>query len=205
MYPVNSPEQLYTKEPDINYKWGLSHLDNIGWWTNVSKLNNLTENFIRTNHLYLNWWYLSSNTALPVSKEFIREFADEIKWKSLSKQALTEEFIDEFSNYVDWNAISYKNYLSDEFLLKHAHQINWSILSKYRKVSEEFMEKFSNYIDWTVISTHQKMSEEFINKHFNKLDIICMSTNHRIPYNYRAKLKRRIKKMWEEAKAKQGI
>lgn len=198
MFPVSNKEHLNVGKPLINYKWAIGHLSHMGFWTNVSKRDDLNEEFIRMFQDSLNWWNLSSNTFLPVTEDFIDEFKDKIKWKLLSRQPLQEPFIEKYKDYVDWGAISFKKYLSDQFIEKYANRINWDVLCKYRQVSEEFIEKFQGYVNWNVISNCQKLSPEFIKKHLNKLNIFDLIYNYKVPYDCRQKLRKICKQQMKK-------
>ena len=176
--------------PDINWKWGMSHIDNKGFWSHVSERSDLSEDFIRQYAEQLNWYRLSQNEYFIFTEEFADEFKDKIWWKGLSRRPLTEQFIKRFKDYVDWKAISFKKYLSDDFIAKYADYIDWTILCKYRQVSEQFIEKFSKYIDWKMVSINQKLSIDFIKKHWEDVNLVFLVSNYRVPYYYRNKWKK---------------
>ncbi len=142
----------YTSWCEINWYW-------------ISKIQNLSENFIREFQHNLDWSLISSFHKL--SENFIREFQDKVVWKNISsEQKLSENFIREFNNEVNWNYISIYQKLSEKLIREFQDKVDWHWISKSQKLSEEFIREFKDKVDWYYIPIYQKLSEEFI-KEFN--------------------------------------
>lgn len=152
--------EFFNKELGTNYtSWC-----EINWYW-ISKIQNLSENFIREFQHNLDWPLISSFHKL--SENFIREFQDKVVWKNISsEQKLSENFIREFNNEVNWNYISIYQKLSEKLIREFQDKVDWHWISKSQKLSEEFIREFNDKVDWYYIPIYQKLSEEFI-KEFN--------------------------------------
>ena len=156
--------EFFNKELGTNYtSWC-----EINWYW-ISKIQNLSENFIREFQHNLDWSLISSFHKL--SENFIREFQHKVVWKNISsEQKLSENFIREFQDDVNWERISKYQKLSENFIREFKDEINWYWIPKYQKLSEEFIREFKNKVNWHWISKSQKLSEEFIREFKDKVD-----------------------------------
>jgi len=140
-------------------------LKNIIDWEDVSKNQNLSEEFIRENVDKVNWNYISKYQKL--SEGFIREFQNKVNWTWISKyQKLSEDFIQEFQDKVNWYWISIYQKLSEDFIREFQDKVNWCWISIYQNLSKEFIREFQDKVNWDWISKYQKLSKDFI-KEFN--------------------------------------
>ena len=153
----------------INKECGTKYrsLYKVNWW-NISKYQNLSEDFIREFKDKVNWPIISYKQKL--SEDFIREFKDEVNWSIISYyQKLSESFIQEFADKVDWWFISVHQKLSESFIREFKDKVDWYYISKYQKLSEDFIREFKDDVDWERISQYQKLSEDFIREFQHKL------------------------------------
>jgi hypothetical protein len=110
-------------------------------------------------------WYNKSRVE-ELSEGYIRENSDKVIWDYIcSNQKLSEGFIREFKDKVDWEYISISQKLSEEFIRENSNKVNWGCISKYQKLSEGFIVEFSDKVNWGCISKYQKLSEEFIKEY----------------------------------------
>ena len=138
-------------------------------WKELSRIHNLSEDFIREFADRVDWYYVSEYQKL--SESFIKEFAGKVDWYCISAyQKLSESFIREFADKVDWYCISAYQKLSEVFIEEYSNNIDWSWISKYQKLSEDFIRKFSDRVDWKRILGYQKLSENFIAEFSDKVD-----------------------------------
>ena len=138
-------------------------------WMAVSRHRGLSEDFIREFADKVRWYWISIYQHL--SENFIREFKDNVDWDWISKyQHLSEDFIREFKNKVDWNHISYYQHLSEDFIRKFKNKVNWDYISCCQNLSEDFIREFSGDVNWYYISKFQHLSENFIREFADKVD-----------------------------------
>ena len=93
-------------------------------WIDISKFEELSEEFIRQFANNIDWYWISRNQKL--SKQFIREFADKVNWYWIvvtQHQRLNKKFIREFADRVDWNKISYYGLLSNSLIRKLTNKV----------------------------------------------------------------------------------
>ena len=118
--------EYLNKELDTNY----ASLDDVNW-SNISKYQKLSEDFIREFAHRVDWCYISSCQKL--SENFIREYQDEVYWSNISRyQQLSEDFIREFKNEVDWYFICMYQELTDEFKKEFKNEVDWYSTSEYQ-------------------------------------------------------------------------
>jgi hypothetical protein len=111
-------------------------------WYNKSRVEVLSEGFIRENADKVIWEYICSNQKL--SEEFIREFFNRVDWEYISiSQKLSEGFIREFSNKVDWECIAEYQKLSEGFIRENSNKLNFGYIAKYQKLSLEFIKEYN--------------------------------------------------------------
>ena len=149
-------------------------------WMSVSAHKFLTEDFIREFADEVKWGYISTNQHL--SEEFIREFADEVDWVGISLcQRLSEDFIREFKDEVGWYCVSKYQQLSEDFIREFKDSVHWDAISYYQRLSENFIREFKDKVNWYNISTHQRLSKEFIEEFKDNLymDLIADSWHYK--------------------------
>ena len=143
-------------------------------WMSVSAHKFLTEDFIREFADEVKWGYISAKQHL--SEEFIREFADEVNWVGISLcQRLSEDFIREFKNEVGWYCVSKYQRLSEDFIREFKDWVYWDAISYYQRLSEDFIREFKDKVDWDKISTHQHLSEDFIEEFKDRLNMYYLA------------------------------
>ena len=143
-------------------------------WMSVSAHKFLTEDFIREFADEVKWGYISAKQHL--SEEFIREFADEVDWVGISLcQRLSEDFIREFKNEVGWYCVSKYQRLSEDFIREFKDWVYWDAISYYQRLSEDFIREFKDKVDWDKISTHQHLSEDFIEEFKDRLNMYYLA------------------------------
>ncbi len=75
-----------TKQSGINLDWGRKNLttkrDMSGYWYNVSRNFNLTQDDVREFQDKIDWGVLSMNKQFPFDDAFLTEFADKINWNA---------------------------------------------------------------------------------------------------------------------------
>jgi len=100
----------------------------------------------------------------PLSEAYIREFADtDDDWHRVSfGQKLSEEFIREFHDRVRWRSIAGFQRVSEAFLREFHDRMDWSSVSMSQRLSEPFIREFADRLDWCYIARHQRLSEAFI-------------------------------------------
>ena len=123
--------------------------------------------YYRKNKDTLNWGSISRLSDL--SDNFIREFKDQVDWNYISiYQILSEDFIRDFEYKVNWDYISANQKLSEDFIREFQDEVGWYLISKYQKLSEDLIREFKKKVNWYYISVYQKLSEDF-RKEFNIL------------------------------------
>ena len=140
-----------------NYKGLITKIQ----WVDISKHQNLSEDFIREFQDKVNWCYIS--VCQKLSESFIREFQDKVNWCYISAcQKLSESFIREFQDKVYWYEISEYQKLSESFICEFQDKVDWWYISEYQKLSNEFIEEFKNRLDFYEIkdSWHYKTIDE---------------------------------------------
>ena len=143
-------------------------------WMSVSAHKFLTEDFIREFADEVKWGYISAKQHL--SEEFIREFADEVDWVGISLcQRLSEDFIREFKDKVGWYCVSKYQRLSEDFIREFKDWVYWDAISYYQRLSEDFIREFKDKVDWDKISTHQHLSEDFIEEFKDRLNMYYLA------------------------------
>ena len=137
-------------------------------WENISKSQNLSEDFIREFQDKVYWYDISMYQKL--SEEFIREFQNKVNWVLISKhQKLSESSIRECQDKVKWLYISIYQKLSESFIREYQDKVYWFCISKSQKLSEDFIREFQDNVDWYNISMSQKLSESFIREFQDKV------------------------------------
>lgn len=107
-------QRLSEKSIELLHQYGYIY------WTQVSKHQRLSENFMRKYDIYLDWTEISIN------------------------QCLSEKFIEEYADRINWTAISVHQNLSESFIEKHADKINWTYISDFQEIPENLAVKFND-------------------------------------------------------------
>jgi len=141
-------------------------------WENISRIPNLSIDFLREFQDEVNWKEISGTQKL--SEDFIREFQDKVIWEEIFKsQKLSEDFIREFQDKVSWSDIIKNQNLSEDFIRdfirEFADYVDWSDISKTAYLFEDFIREFADYVDWEKISQYQFLSEDFIREFQDKV------------------------------------
>ena len=143
----------------IKNKYGYSVNPGTAWYE-ISKYQQLSENFIKEFQDRVYWKYISMYQ--PLSEDFIREFQGRVKWKWISAyQHLSEDFIRKFKNRVKWEYISISQHLSEDFIREFQDRVDWICISIYQHLSEDFIKEFQDRVYWYYISKHQCVSKSF--------------------------------------------
>ena len=188
------------KSASINWEWGLNRSNNSGWWDNVSKNFNLTQEDVRQNVDKINWHYLSENRKFPFDENFLVEFEDKIDWHayvanhrisektylrfkehiSLSlflkrttenKVKMVRKYFDQLSGY----RAEYQ-YVRGEYQYSERDEIFYDI-----SLPEKFLEENAkDDREWEIIAQNQKLSKAFLEKHWDKFKFIDLMKNHRL-------------------------
>ena len=106
---------------------------------------------------------------------------EEIDWEGLSGSKdfnqLSNEFVKEFADELDWGSISEYQKLSESFIEKYADRVDWDWISAVQTLSEAFIEKYSDKVDWKTISRSQTFSYLFFNENKDKIDVVNLFLN----------------------------
>ena len=98
-----------------------------------------------------------------LSEEFMNEFQDKVNWRLISTyQKLSESFIRKFQDKVDWHRISEWQDLSEDLIREFQDKVDWYWISIYQKLSEDFINEFTDRLDLNEIkdSWHYKTTDE---------------------------------------------
>lgn len=126
------------------------------------------ESFLREFKNWIDW--SSVDIGQKISIDYIREFLKNvpIDMKELffnfcsSKLPVTEQFVEEFAKQLNWHKLMQYHNFSEQFIEKHLDRINWTSLCQYQHLSEDFMRKYADKVNWSIIITFQDLSEPFI-------------------------------------------
>lgn len=94
-----------TKQSGINLDWGRKSIgtkrDMRGYWYNVSRNFNLTQDDVREFADQIDWGVLSMNKQFPFDDAFLAEFADKIEWNAYAvRHAIPEAQYLKFKKYI---------------------------------------------------------------------------------------------------------
>lgn len=94
-----------TKQSGINLDWGRKNLttkrDMSGYWYNVSRNFNLTQDDAREFQDKIDWDVLSMNKEFPFDDAFLAEFANRINWDAYAiRHPMTEQQYLKFKKYI---------------------------------------------------------------------------------------------------------
>ena len=139
-------------------------------WREVSRVKNLSEDFIEKFQDDISWETLTRNRDL--TEDFISTYKINLDWNYISKyKTLSEDFIREYKDYVNWSRISSYQKLSDKFIMNFKHSVKWVGISVWQKLSEDFIEANKDCVDWELICKYQKLSENFIRNNINLVNL----------------------------------
>lgn len=133
-------------------------------WDEISKQENLSEDFMRENANHLNWELISKNQILSV--DFIKEMDDFVKWACILRfQKNVNELIEtKYLDDVGWfSHISYNPYVNKEKLLQYATYFDWNVLLFTNPHVREDMqiEEYKKYVDWETLHKTAKKFQRF--------------------------------------------
>ncbi len=137
-------------------------------WYNVSKIPDLSEQFIEKHFNRLNLLNICYFSKL--SEEFIQKHISILKCVSHSicfHQKLSEKFIRNNLGFIDWEAISQTQELSIEFLREFKDKIFWHNVISYKQLDEDVLLEFLDKIDLELVFVTQNVSEDFISKYID--------------------------------------
>ena len=154
--------------------------ENIDWWN-----EKLTPNQIIWDREYRNslrWHDVSKMQNITV--DYIREFKDELDWTILARNdSISERTLEEFWDRIDWKDILTRREFSEDFLRRHAHVLDWKQISYFQgQLSEEFVEEMKDYIVWDQFNPHEstweKYSTKFKIRHWNDMKKYYLESSH---------------------------
>lgn len=118
-------------------------------------------------------WENANYSILPLTDEFIKEFAAKINWYRISESVkLDEDFIRKYKDYVHWSAICKYQRLSEIFLEEFKDKVDWKFVSHYQSLSYNFVIKFKNKIDWEMIFYYHPINCHYIDELISKYNIL---------------------------------
>ena len=105
---------------------------------------------------------------------------EEINWKEISRDNLTEDFMEEFRTKLYWpDVCMYNTNLTEKFIHRFSNFVYWPFVFVWQELSEEFIEQHKKYLDppnWLFIYIYQNVSEEFLLKHKKELHMITSTS-----------------------------
>lgn len=108
-------------------------------------------------------WHIESG---DVSMSFIREYADFLDWKEMSKFKHTTEFYREFGDRLKWWLVAdagVNERKIKEFKYKFTDEFDWQSLSRNSKLSKKFIMRNTELVDWDEIFNYQgHLSNQFM-------------------------------------------
>lgn len=108
-------------------------------------------------------WHIESG---DVSTSFIREYADYLDWKEMSKFKHTTEFYREFGDRLRWwlvAEVGINERKIKEFRYKFTDEFDWQSLIHNSKLSKKFIMRNTELVDWDEIFTYQgHLSDQFM-------------------------------------------
>jgi hypothetical protein len=136
---IISFDTLREKQFPIDFLEQYSHTFDRFQWQQVSKYQNLSENFIEKHKHKLYWEIVSKYQHL--SQEFIEKYRDVVFWSSISvHKKLSQEFIEKHHDLVDWYRVSQYQNLSWDFIVKHLDQLDKNALLKNKNFDQKTKE-----------------------------------------------------------------
>lgn len=145
----------------------------------------LTQNLILKYINNWDWNELSKNERISWSIDLIDLFEDRLSWYWLSentKLLWSEEFISNHEGKWNWNNLSYNDAIpwSENLIKKYEDKLDWKILSNNKSVniSFKFIEEYKNKWNWHDLSMNPslpsivKFIEKFGNDYSNKFSRI---------------------------------
>ncbi len=155
-------------------------MSDIDWWNEKITSNEIT--FWRENRFRIAWTDISKMKNL--SKDFIREFQNELDWTILTRNSnIDESIIEEFWDKINMKDALTRREFSEEFLKRHRHELNWEMISYFQgHLSEQFVEEMKDYIVWDSFnpyrSTWEKYSTQFKVRHWNDMKRYYLESGH---------------------------
>lgn len=107
-------------------------------WSNISKQQNLSKEFIEEYKHQIEWKCLSA--TYPIDEAFALQYKDFIDWTEICiNPCCTEEIIERFQEEIDWKTLSRCGNVSLAFVEKHASRIYLGVLgfNRYLQISDE--------------------------------------------------------------------
>lgn len=118
----------------------------------------------------VNWAEASSNIAL--SEDFIRQYADEVDWESISERYLSKMIEILNHKYEMCLAIEELGELSKEVAPLFEGKIILDFIS-VNGFSESFMHDFRDRLNWCNLVSSQALSEDFLDDHL--VDLLALN------------------------------
>ena len=148
------------------------------YWREVSKMKDLSEDFIKINKHHLFFPEICRNypnLSLPTI-HILRKYID---WENLIiyHEIIDLDFISEHNDLIPWDKISKNRALTYDKIEHYKLFLNWDILSEYRSFGPNKIELFYDRLNLALICKHQRLSMTFLENHWCDLykynDIIC--------------------------------
>lgn len=155
-------------------------MSDVDWWNEKITSNEIT--FWRENRFRIVWTDISKMKNL--SKDFIREFQNELDWTILTRNSnIDESIVEEFWDKINMKDALTRREFSEEFLKRHKHELDWEVISYFQgHLSEQFVEEMKDYIVWDSFnpyrSTWDKYSTQFKIRHWNDMKKYYLESGH---------------------------
>lgn len=141
------------------------HFSKDDWWT-ISRLADLSEEFIEQNWDKLSHWDISGRQKL--SEDFMRRHKDELQWFAIcANQELSEEFMVEMADYVKWESRLINRYVPLSFLRQMQDYFDdrcWERIAERLDLNIDFIRQFKDKIKWNCL--REKVKYEIASSQF---------------------------------------
>lgn len=190
-----------TKQSGINLDWGRKNLntkrDMGGYWYNVSRNFNLTQDDVREFQDKIDWDVLSMNKVFPFDDAFLSEFANKINWNAYAvrhnmpeaqylkfkkyiravyfiagqgketKNAMAEKYWNEVSPTEKW--VDHTEDMGGYYTYKRNYSEREYLLFHMRGISPKFkIEHISTPEEWKKVS--DQLNPKLVLKYWDKVD-----------------------------------
>lgn len=147
---------LYYTELKQKWRYGNRRL-----WEIISSVPTLSDEFIDTFDIFLNWNFVSTYHRL--TRRFIKKYINRLYIENLKlrldENIFSEDFIEELCihygifNYISiTDIILYAKKLSRNFIEKYKDKIDWNQIYCTKYDNRDFVDKYKDYIDWDIIN-----------------------------------------------------
>lgn len=113
-----------------------------------------------------------------MTEEFIREHYQDPEWDwgDIYMDNLSIDFIREFRDELPWRSISEYKVMTDKDLYEFKDRLNWGVISSYQKLSPEILNRFEEFLDYLYLGVNTKLPEDFVLSHKDKINWRIMLT-----------------------------